>query len=185
MFRSIKVLVLSVSLVGAAAFAGQYGIQSVSDISSMQLRADGQYNVVCKNGDFEVVSSADVANNNVCPFLATPPPPPPVLTANGTYRDSTNTGLCDQKSNFTYEAGVLKSIRLDFPGCGGDFMAAECINNVCESDVIGQHIIVTAVDQTHYTWLNGGTLTVFERIGDLSVKSVRRSTKSRSHEAGK
>ena len=182
MFQLVKVLVLSLTV--SSAFAGQLGIQSVSDISSMQLRADGEYNVVCKNGSFEVVSSADVANNNVCPFVAAPPPPPPVLVLDGTYRDPQG-ALCDQKSKFTYEAGVLKHIRLDFPGCGGDFMDAQCSNNVCESMVMGYPIVVTALDSTHYSWVDGTRLTTFERIGDLNVRTATRAHKSDSRTPGK
>jgi hypothetical protein len=38
----------------------------ISDIATMTQRADGQFDVVCKNGSHEVVTAAQVAANQVC-----------------------------------------------------------------------------------------------------------------------
>lgn len=185
MFQKSAVKIFALTLVSSFALAGQYGVQSISDISSLQLRADGQYNVVCKSGDFEVVSSADVAANNVCPYLPPPPPPPPVEIMEGTYRDPSG-ALCDQKLHASYSGQTLQAIRLDFPGCNGEFLEAACVGNVCSGTTFGWNIVVQVTDINHYDWTPGTNPTVhFQRIGDLSIKSPKRSQQSHSNEPGR
>ncbi|WP_413287489.1 hypothetical protein [Bdellovibrio sp. HCB337] len=152
-------------LTGLAAFK----MQAVSDISSAQEREDGNYNVLCKDGKFEVVSSDDIASNNVCPHVVKAPSN---AIQNGTYEDTSGT-LCTQKLVAKYRNNMtLESIRMDFAGCSGDYLEATCTNNVCTGISYGQNIRVTVQDATHYLWENlvyTDSVGHFERVGDLNV----------------
>jgi hypothetical protein len=46
-------------------------IASIDDMISSQIRKDGNYDVICRSGKFEVVSPQDLQLNNVCPHRAT------------------------------------------------------------------------------------------------------------------
>jgi hypothetical protein len=143
-------------------------VTAISDIASMQLRSDGNYNVLCKNGTFEVVSSSDIAANNVCPNV-----PASAVIQNGTYKVAPGAGLCDQKLTGTYAAGVLQSLRLDYPSCAGQFLVAACNGLVCSGVSGSQTIRVTVIDSTHYNWENQtvlGSKGIFARIGNLRMR---------------
>lgn len=68
---ALAALLLSVSTVAACAADKSEDVASgeaavVGDISSMQSRSDGKFDVVCKDGTREVVSQEDVLGNRVC-----------------------------------------------------------------------------------------------------------------------
>jgi hypothetical protein len=58
-------------LFASSAFAGlPVGPLSVSDVSGMQIRPDGNYDVICTTGARETVTAIDVQIGNVCPNRA-------------------------------------------------------------------------------------------------------------------
>jgi len=174
-------------LAAAAAFAGDFRPFAVSDVSSMQIREDGQYNVVCLNGTFEVVSAEDVAEHNVCPYVK----PAQVILSEGMYHpDEAHSSYCEQAAHVTMEHRQLDSIRLEYPSCHGEFLAAECSGNVCKGVSGGQEIEVTVINSTQYQWnnLSHNVIVQFYRAGDLPTKAVlaemQKKKKSKSKIAG-
>lgn len=60
------ILLLALFTVGTVAAFETFDL---SKVASMQKRQDGRYNVICKTGNFEVVTDLDITLNNVCPHL--------------------------------------------------------------------------------------------------------------------
>jgi hypothetical protein len=58
--------VLLSAILAMPAFA-DLNFTSASQISAMQVRIDGQYDVVCIDGTKELVTSEEISRNNVCP----------------------------------------------------------------------------------------------------------------------
>lgn len=44
----------------------------VNDVQSMQLRADGRYDIICQDGSFEVATFEQIKADNVCRQVANP-----------------------------------------------------------------------------------------------------------------
>jgi hypothetical protein len=55
-----------VAFMGLAFSAQGYAFIEVSDVASMQVRPDGNYDVICRNGTFEVATETDIRANAVC-----------------------------------------------------------------------------------------------------------------------
>ncbi len=49
-------------------------VLSMNEVAVMQLRSDSQYDVICRNGNREVVSDLDIKYNNLCPHATTSTP---------------------------------------------------------------------------------------------------------------
>ena len=158
--RMSLLLLAGISLSAAA----EIGVFAISDIASLQIREDGAYNVLCRNNTFEVVASEDIAIGNVCPYVK-----PAAKLLDGNYV-STRGGLCQMSVKTTLSRGQLTSVRMNFPGCTGEFLEATCQGAVCKGVSYGQNIQVTIIDSTHYHWQNLTITTSeadFSRIGDL------------------
>lgn len=61
-------VILSI-LISTAAFAQ---VRTLARTSSFQVRADGKYNVICLNGNFETATLAEIQANTVCGAAAVP-----------------------------------------------------------------------------------------------------------------
>ena len=57
------VVILSVSGCGESQ---KSSVKEVKDSASIQLRSDGKYDVICKNGAFETVTVENIRANNIC-----------------------------------------------------------------------------------------------------------------------
>jgi hypothetical protein len=66
LMNPIKLLLFFSSLSTFSAIAGEVHTQTVSDAASMIQRADGKYDVVCKNGTREIATAEQIQKNDVC-----------------------------------------------------------------------------------------------------------------------
>jgi hypothetical protein len=105
-------LILSVFIFSLAANASDFSVMSVGDVASMQLRADGRYDVICKNGNFELVTETEIRANLVC--MSQPNPKSNILSVQMRTDGSFNV-LC---RNNSIEVATADQIR-DFQVCNG------------------------------------------------------------------
>ena len=59
---------------GIACLAAQGSERTVSRVSSLQVRADGKFDVICSGGTFEIAAVEDIAANRVCGVGPAPMP---------------------------------------------------------------------------------------------------------------
>jgi len=67
-----------IAVISLALLCGQWAVatpsRSIHRVSSLQVRADGKFDLICNNGAFETASVEDISNNVVCGGANTPLP---------------------------------------------------------------------------------------------------------------